>query len=110
MKPVDRAGFRDWRTWATSTAAGRVLEIGAGTGLNFPHYRRRAEVVAIDPDVERQSESDPEGSGARQIHLTGARAEALPFPDASFDAAVGTLVFCTIADPRRALSEVRRVL
>ncbi len=110
MKPLDRAGFRQWRAWATSAAAGRVLEIGSGTGLNFPHYGRRAEVVAIDPDVERQYESDPEGTGAHQVDLAGARAEALPFPDASFDAAVGTLVFCTIADPGRALSEVRRVL
>ncbi len=108
MKPVDRIGFRDWRAWATHVQ-GRVLEIGAGTGLNFPHYPSTASVFAFEPDHHKVVEMDRRSS-ACFLSVTRARAEELPFPSDSFDAAVGTLVMCTIPDPGRALVEVRRVL
>ncbi len=110
MKPVDRMGFRGWRTWATREAHGRVLEIGCGTGLNFSHYPKGVHLVAFDPELDMLRESDPRIGAGNRIDLMRARAEDLPFPDNSFDSVVATLVFCTIPDPERALAEIKRVL
>ncbi len=110
MKPVDKIGFRDWRAWVTARTCGQVLEIGAGTGLNFAYYEACAHVAAFDPDPDMLEEVENAQRAAACICLLRASAEELPFPDAYFDSAVGTLVFCTIPHPRRALAEVRRVL
>jgi ubiquinone/menaquinone biosynthesis C-methylase UbiE len=93
-------------------ARGRVLELGAGTGLSFPYYDNRAErVIATEPDAHmlRRARRRLKYT-ARPIELQQAWAEGLPFRDASFDTVVSTLVMCTVRDPLRALSEVRRVL
>jgi ubiquinone/menaquinone biosynthesis C-methylase UbiE len=63
----------------------------------------------IDPDGESLQRARARRNGT-VIGLSQARAEALPFADESFDAVVGTLTFCSIGDPARALNEVRRVL
>lgn len=101
-----KVDFDDWRGWVTAKAKGRVLEIGAGDGVNFEYYDASAHVVAFDPELYVEEN----GHHAAKIELMYASAEDLPFPDASFDAAVGTLVFCTIPNAARALAEVRRVL
>ncbi len=110
MNEPNGVSFRDWRRWATSRAKGRVLEIGAGAGPNFSYYLPYAEVVAFDPDPESFEELENTSTTSPRLSLLQANAMELPFPDESFDAAVGTLVFCTIPDPRRALSEVKRVM
>jgi ubiquinone/menaquinone biosynthesis C-methylase UbiE len=110
MKPLDRVGFGDWRRWATARANGRVLEIGAGTGLNFSYYVPEAHVIAFDPDPEMLDEIEEASLSSPRISLLQASATELPFADGLFDAVVGTLVFCTIPDPTRALSEVMRVM
>lgn len=99
------------RTTIAGEAAGRVLEIGAGTGANFPYYRAAQEVVATEPDpfMLRRARARARELGLA-IELHQARAEALPFPEHSFDSVVSTLVLCTVADQGRALAEVRRVL
>lgn len=109
IAPLDSLGVRRWRRWAVSTARGRVLEIGVGTGLNLQHYRVAQSIAAIDPDGESLSRAMNRRNGGN-ISLHQARAEALPFADDSFDAVVGTLTFCSIGEPARALAEVRRVL
>ncbi|MDE3089532.1 MAG: class I SAM-dependent methyltransferase [Chloroflexota bacterium] len=111
IAPFDPMGVRKWRAWVVGAARGSVLELGVGTGLNLPHYRGVESVAAIDPDGAslRRAWARRNGSG-EAITLCQARAETLPFADASFDAVLGTLVFCTIGDPDRALSEARRVL
>src|SRR5436309_15504510 len=109
MEKLDGIGFDDWREWVTARARGRVLEIGAGTGLNFSYYQDDARVVAFDPDPEQLDEVDSSEARAHHVRLAQASAEDLPFPDAAFDAAVGTLVFCTIPNAARALAEVKRV-
>jgi SAM-dependent methyltransferase len=90
---------------------GAILEIGVGTGLTLPHYGPGARVVGIEPEP-RLLRGAASRARARGYALQRARAEALPFADASFDAVVATLVFCSI--PERALAgtlaEVRRVL
>jgi SAM-dependent methyltransferase len=110
MKPVDRAGFGDWRRWATAKAKGRVLEIGAGSGLNFSHYAPEAQVFALDPNAKMLDEMEKDTPFLARVSVLRANAMELPFPARSFDAAVGTLVLCTIPDPGRALAEVMRVL
>ncbi len=104
--------FRRWRRelWG-SVPAGRILEIGVGTGKNMPYYPAGAEIVAIDfsPKMLERAERRARRLGAPvSLHLMDA--QALGFPDASFDAAVATFVFCSVPDPVLGLSEARRVL
>jgi len=104
---TERAWSDDWREWVTDKARGLVLEIGAGDGVNLEYYHPDARVIATEPDAESiELIADYE----ENVVLAQADAEALPFPNASFDAVVGTLVFCTIPDAPRALREVKRVL
>jgi ubiquinone/menaquinone biosynthesis C-methylase UbiE len=91
--------------------AGRVLELGAGTGLNFPHYRAATEVVAVEPDPSMRLRALERARVATvPIQVVDARTEQLPFPDHSFDAAVITLVLCSVTDVERSLAELRCVL
>jgi ubiquinone/menaquinone biosynthesis C-methylase UbiE len=90
---------------------GRILEVGAGNGLNFHHYRRTADVVAIEPDpyMWRRAERRTRTVGAR-VRLLGGEGEALPFKPESFDTVVSCMVLCSIPDAACALEEFRRVL
>lgn len=91
--------------------AGEALEVGAGTGLNFRFYRGASRVVALEPNDGMRARAREAAKRARvAIELAKGDAHSLPFPDASFDAVVFSLVLCTIPDPGRALSEARRVL
>jgi SAM-dependent methyltransferase len=101
--------LREIRTRVAGEATGRVLEIGAGTGFNFPFYSADATVVATEPDPEmlRRAEHRAREHG---VDLRAAPAERLPFADGSFDTVVSTGVFCAVDDPGRALAEVHRVL
>jgi len=109
--PSEAMGLRRMRGRLLSAARGRVLEVGAGTGANLPLYPAGAHVVATeyDEDMTRQARKRLSKAHAA-TRLLLADAQELPFDDATFDAAVGTLVFCTIAEPLLALGEVRRVL
>ena len=92
--------------------SGRVIEIGAGNGLNFPHYPATvAEVVAVEPEAYlRRIAENTIVRAAVPITVVDGLAEALPAADGSCDAAVASFVLCTAADPERALAEVFRVL
>jgi ubiquinone/menaquinone biosynthesis C-methylase UbiE len=111
----EKAGLADMRHSLLSAAAGRTLEIGAGTGHNLPHYTDAVtELVLAEPDPymaarlrERLTREHPSVASAQ---VTTAPAEDLPFDDGSFDTVVSTLVLCTVSDPRGALAEARRVL
>ena len=111
MRPLERrflARLRA-RTLSALPENGRILEIGAGTGLNFPFYPRGAcgaasELSLAMIDIAR-GKTRPPG-----VNLVQSSAEMLPFADASFDAAVATLVFCSLQSPEKAFSEVRRVV
>jgi ubiquinone/menaquinone biosynthesis C-methylase UbiE len=94
-------------------AQGVVLEVGAGTGLNFALYNpdQIERVEAVEPDSAMLRYARERLKTARvPITLTQAPAEALPFADETFDSAVATLVFCSVTDPMHGLSEIRRVL
>jgi ubiquinone/menaquinone biosynthesis C-methylase UbiE len=106
------AEIGDHRRRLLAGLTGRVLEIGAGTGLNFPYYPAAVtEVLAIEPEpyLRRQALA-----AARQapvpIRIVDGTAEALPAPDGAVDAVVASLVLCTVTDLDQALAETRRVL
>jgi ubiquinone/menaquinone biosynthesis C-methylase UbiE len=111
-RQTDEAGLREIRQGLLAEASGSVLEIGAGTGLNLPHY---------DGEVESLVFTDPEPAMLRRLQkkareqaplakILRAPAEDLPFEDDSFDTVVATLVLCGVDDQARSLREIRRVL
>ena len=106
------AGMRRRRSTLLRGARGRIVEIGAGTGLNIAHYPDGiAELVLIEPEPEmrRQLARRLQRHG-RAARIVDAPAERLPLADASVDTVVSTLVLCTVNDPERALREIARVL
>lgn len=108
----EREGLAARRRQLLAAARGRVLEVGAGTGLNLEHYPEGvAELVLVEPEpaMVRKLEERLRELG-RTTQTVEASAEALPFPDSSFDTVVCTLVLCSVDDPSRALDELRRVL
>ena len=109
---LERAGLAERRRRLLAAARGDVLEIGAGTGSNIPHYPEAVEaLVLVEPEepMARRAERRLAGSG-RRGRVVQASAESLPFADGSFDTVVCTLVLCSVADPPAALGELRRVL
>jgi ubiquinone/menaquinone biosynthesis C-methylase UbiE len=112
---TERAGLTEMRRALLARATGRVLELGAGTGLNLGHYTGAvSELVLAEPDphmAEKLRERlQKEGTEAGTASVIEAPAEDLPFDDGSFDTVTATLVFCTVEDPARAFAEARRVL
>ena len=90
-------------------ANARILELGAGTGLNFIHYPAGASGVASEPNSE-MIKLAREKRRPSQVSLVQNCAEQLPFAADSFDAAFATLVFCSVASPQAAFAELRRVV
>lgn len=94
-----------------SDVAGDVLEVGAGTGANFRHYKSGARVIATEPDPYMLERARKRAEGvAASIELRQTAAEKLPFADASFDFVIDTLVLCSVRDPAKVLAEIKRVL
>jgi ubiquinone/menaquinone biosynthesis C-methylase UbiE len=95
-----------------SGLAGRVIEIGAGTGPNFHLYPDTvSELVAVEPeDYLRARAEEAAARCGRAIRVVDALADELPFEDDSFDAAVAAQVLCSVPSQAAALTELRRVL
>lgn len=130
LADAERHGLAERRAALLAGARGRVLELGAGTGLNLAHYGPQVTELVLtepDPDMARRlrarvaasrTGAAPGGAeGARDTpaaraapDVVAAPAEALPYPDGSFDTVVCTLVLCTVRDPAAALREAARVL
>ncbi len=111
MRPLDRWFLASLRTRALSRlpASGRILEIGAGTGGNFDLYPPATVAVATEPSSGMLREA-AQKKRPPALSLVQSCAEQIPFPENSFDAAFATLVFCSIASPAQAFSELRRVV
>lgn len=112
---AERTLLRPHREYLVDDLEGRVLDLGAGTGAMFPYFVTgqppKLDVHAVEPDRHMLAQAKQRATGLTlDIATTAARAEALPYPDESFDAVVAAMVFCTIPDPGAALAEVRRVL
>lgn len=111
MGLAERGAVGKLRSGMVSRARGNVLEIGAGTGLDFPWYERHAKVIASDPDLGMLRRARARARAARaEVVLVAADAEMLPFRQGSFDDAVVGLAMCTIPHPELALAELRRAL
>ena len=104
--------MRGRRRDVVSGARGRVVEIGAGTGLNIAHYPDGIdELVLMEPEpAMRRRLARRLQRHAVAARIVNAPAECLPLTDESVDTVVSTLVLCTVADPERALREIARVL
>jgi phosphatidylethanolamine/phosphatidyl-N-methylethanolamine N-methyltransferase len=111
LRPLDRWFLARLRatTLRYLPEGARVLELGAGTGLNFVFYPTNATGVASEP-----SSNMLRLAGAKErpekVRLVQSCAEQLPFKTNSFDAAFATLVFCSVSKPEEAFSELRRVV
>jgi SAM-dependent methyltransferase len=133
LKASEENGLGEMRRALLAEARGRVVEIGAGTGVNLDLYGAGIEdLTLVEPDPhmgaklrERleartgatgggtDSASPPGADGSASsapARLVMAPAEAIPFPDGTFDTAVATLVLCTVPDPVAAIAELARVL
>jgi ubiquinone/menaquinone biosynthesis C-methylase UbiE len=111
MRFFDRLLFAGAREWVCAQADGDVLEIGIGTGRNLAHYRDNVRLTGVElsPAMLQIARARAHELG-RDVDLRVGDAQALDFPDESFDAVVCTLALCTIPDDRAAVSEARRVL
>jgi ubiquinone/menaquinone biosynthesis C-methylase UbiE len=111
MRPLDRWFLARLRaaTLRHLPENARVLELGAGTGLNFVFYPPSARGVATEPSTEMLRLASAKEKPA-DVRLIQSCAEYLPFKNNSFDAAFATLVFCSLAQPAEAFAELRRVV
>lgn len=109
---AERHGAREHRDEALAPAAGQVLEIGAGHGLNFRHYPPAVTgVLALEPEPAlRKLAREAAATASVPVTVEDGVAERLPADDASFDTVVTSLVLCSVRDLPTALAEIRRVL
>ncbi|HEU4543576.1 MAG TPA: class I SAM-dependent methyltransferase [Jiangellaceae bacterium] len=109
---MERAGAAERRDALLAGLTGRVIDVGAGNGLNFAHYPPEVtDVLAVEPDPYLRALAN---SGAERapipIKVVDGVAEDLPADDESFDAGVASFVLCSVADLSQALRELHRAI
>jgi SAM-dependent methyltransferase len=108
---AERAGIGQLRHDLLADLEGEVIELGSGTGASLPYYEHATRVVAVEPDESMARRLPGKIQEANvPVEVVSARAQALPFPDESFDAAVSAFVLCSVEDQADVLAEARRVL
>jgi ubiquinone/menaquinone biosynthesis C-methylase UbiE len=109
---LEDRGQREQRKTLLEGLAGRVIEVGAGNGLNFPYYPDSVtEVVAVEPErFLRERAREAATNAPVKVTIVDGTAEALPAEDGSFDAAVASLVLCSVHSQGHALDQLRRVI
>jgi ubiquinone/menaquinone biosynthesis C-methylase UbiE len=109
---AEERGATEHRHRLLEGLSGTVVEIGAGQGLNFPHYPPEvSEVIAIEPEPTLRREAEKVAASAGlPIRVVAGVADEVPVDDASADAVVASLVLCSVPDQQRALAEIRRAL
>jgi len=108
---VERSRYSQWRRLLWNRVEGRdILEVGVGTGKNFPYYPEEANITAIDFSdrmlARARSKAEKLNINVRLLQMD---VQNLEFDDNSFDAVVGSFIFCSVPDPVRGLREVKRV-
>jgi len=111
IRPLERWFLQRLRQEAIAALPdnGRIIELGAGTGQNFPLYQASKRVVATEPSTEMLQIATTK-SRSCSLSLIQSCAERLPFEDDSFDAALATLVICSVQSPEHVFTELRRVV
>jgi SAM-dependent methyltransferase/predicted ester cyclase len=111
MSRFERLLFAGNRNWVCGQAEGEVLELAAGTARNLTFYPEGVMVTGIElsPEMAALGRKRAEELG-RQIEMRVGDAQALDFPDESFDTVVCTYGLCTIPDDGAAIREAKRVL
>lgn len=113
MQASEEACLRQWRATLLDGLAGDVLEVGAGTGLNLPHYPQTiGRLVLSEPDhhMRHQLAQKVQGEQWQHVEIVNASLHDLPFASNAFNAVVATLVLCSVQSLDRALAEITRVL
>jgi ubiquinone/menaquinone biosynthesis C-methylase UbiE len=87
-----------------------ILEVGVGTGKNFPYYPANAEIIALDFSEKMLKRAKDRASKQElKVRLQQMDVQHLEFEDNSFDTVVASFVFCSVPDPVRGLTEIERV-
>jgi SAM-dependent methyltransferase len=109
---LEKRGNIELRREMLAGLSGRVLEVGPGSGLNFPHYPAAVtEVVAVEPEPYLRERATSAAAGAPvPVRVVDGAAADLPAADAEFDAVVISGLLCSVSDVPAALTEFRRVL
>jgi ubiquinone/menaquinone biosynthesis C-methylase UbiE len=109
---MEGQGMAELRAELLAHLTGEVVEVGAGNGLNFPHYPTAVtRVTAIEPEPYLRALATGRARSALvPVTVEPGLADRLPLPDHSVDAAVLCLVMCSLDDHAAALAEIRRVL
>jgi ubiquinone/menaquinone biosynthesis C-methylase UbiE len=109
---AEQRGTAAHRDRVLAGLSGRVIEVGAGNGLNFGHYPHSVtEVLVVEPEDRLRALAEKAAAQARvSVAVVAGHAGALPAEDGEFDAAVASLVLCSVGDVAAALAEIRRVL
>ena len=112
MSPkMEKSGLAEYRRQLLAGLHGRVMEVGAGNGLNFAHYPPEVTaVVAVEPEPGLRKIANSAPRESVPVQVVDGVAESLPAADASFDAVVASLMLCSVPDVRIALGEMFRVL
>ncbi len=108
---VERYRLKEWRKLVWSKVEGtKILEVGVGTGKNFPYYPAGAEITAIDfSEKMLERAKDRARKQKVQVRMQQMDVQTLEFEDRAFDSVVATTVFCSVPDPILGLKEVERV-
>ncbi len=112
MEILPERRFTPWREQLWDQApAGQILEVGVGTGKNFPYHPEGAVITGIDLSEEMLARAQRRAQAlGRELDLRQMDVQQLDFPDDTFDAAVATFVFCSVPDPVLGLRELSRVV
>ncbi len=108
---VERSRYGKWRELLWSKLEGtKILEVGVGTGKNFPYYPLKADITAIDFSEKMLSRAREKAEKQKvKVNLKQMDVQHLEFEDDTFDSVVASFVFCSVPDPIRGLVEVKRV-
>lgn len=108
---VERSRYSIWREILWSKVEGtKILEVGVGTGKNFPYYPADVEITAIDFSDKMLSRAREKAKKQRvKVNLQQMDVQNMSFEDSTFDTVIGSFVFCSVPDPAIGLKEVRRV-
>lgn len=109
---LERAGYGERRRQLLAGLTGRVIEVGAGNGMNFAHYPSEVTgVLAVEPEPHlRELAGAQAGAAPVPVDVVAGTADQLPAADGEFDVAVASLVLCSVPDAPKALAEIWRVL